>query len=311
MNDQTVVPEDFAPVVRNLSNLLSTRKVTIAKLRPVSRPRRNTLGGPSTSTPTDSGAAFPLGKRYPFTFKMMLHKLYDLEEWAKKVKDVVEMSQKQFKPLAERECEERQREGEGYRGTGKGKRVALTRARSHSVMGTRRTKEGAGPPSPIMRQTRENEFRALKKRCIGRRKSVAGSMRDATGVVRGEWIYDAAVSSIEQMLDTTTHNHAARPRHRSLTGLERIAARDTAYQQLKIKSSRRVPTVAESEQDFDWDWGIPEDGIVDGADKTVAKRRAMSLAESFDADGARRLKFKDEACFGSVTGCPWYVDASR
>jgi hypothetical protein len=222
---------------------------------------------------------------------MMLHKLYDLEEWAKKVKDVVELSQKQFKSLAERECEERKRESEESRGIGKGKKVVLTRTRSHSVMGTRHRRESGGAPSPIMRQTKVDESRALKKRCIGRRKSVAGSMRGTT-VARGEWIYDATVSSIEKTFDEKTGNPPTRLRHRSLTGLERIIARDTAYQQVKTKSIEQVLTFAESQRDFDCDWEIPEDRMVGGTDRSKAKRRAMSFVDLFADDGARRMRLK-------------------
>lgn len=233
-----------------------------------------------------------MGKRYPFTFKMMLPKLYDLDEWAKKVKNVVEMSQRQFKTLAERECEQGEKENVSI---SKGKKAVLTRARSHSVMGTRHRKDSAGPPSPITRQARGKEFRALKKRCIGRRKSVAGPMRGTSGVVAGEWIYDAAISSIEQTLTTaTTDKHPVRPRHRSLAGAERIAARDAAHERAKTVSIEEVRTLAGSERSFDWgcNWDIPEDENAGGTDKAMAERRTMSLAELYAADATRRTNVK-------------------
>ena len=75
------------------------------------RPRRNTVaasvlasasGGTGTGTTQTrpSSTRFPLReKRYPFTFKLMLHKLYDLEDWAAKVQEVLASSQEQFRPL--------------------------------------------------------------------------------------------------------------------------------------------------------------------------------------------------------------------
>jgi len=73
------------------------------------RPRRNTVvasalasasGGTGTTQTRPGGARFPLReKRYPFTFKLMLHKLYDLEDWAAKVQEVLATSQEQFRPL--------------------------------------------------------------------------------------------------------------------------------------------------------------------------------------------------------------------
>ena len=61
---------------------------------------------PQNSSDSDSDdeascAKFPLAKRYPFIFRMMLHKLYQLNDWAQKVKDVLERSQVEYKPLAE------------------------------------------------------------------------------------------------------------------------------------------------------------------------------------------------------------------
>jgi hypothetical protein len=73
------------------------------------RPRRNTVAasalasaseGTGTTQTRSGGTRFPLReKRYPFTFKLMLHKLYDLEDWAAKVQEVLATSQEQFRPL--------------------------------------------------------------------------------------------------------------------------------------------------------------------------------------------------------------------
>ncbi len=81
------VPKDLEPIVRNLASLVDTHPQVQG------RSRRNTVVG--------SEGKFPLGARYPFTFKMMLHKLYELDDWGKKVKDVLERSQNDFKSLSE------------------------------------------------------------------------------------------------------------------------------------------------------------------------------------------------------------------
>ena len=45
-------------------------------------------------------ARFPLGKTYQFMFKLMVHKLYQVNEWVKTVKEMFEKLKMEFKPLA-------------------------------------------------------------------------------------------------------------------------------------------------------------------------------------------------------------------
>jgi hypothetical protein len=40
-------------------------------------------------------------KKYPFTFKHMIHKLYKEDDWLRTVKEVLEKSKQDFKPLGE------------------------------------------------------------------------------------------------------------------------------------------------------------------------------------------------------------------
>ncbi|KAH9962680.1 hypothetical protein BC827DRAFT_1266925 [Russula dissimulans] len=140
------VPEDIAPLLKNLSAILtkdepvdadapgaSEAQVSIpeapmtalastfgtcssppslppASTDPISadhasltRPRRNTVAvsGPSGSDLGRMQTRFPLReKRYPFTFKLLLHKLYDLEDWAAKVREVLAASQETFRSLS-------------------------------------------------------------------------------------------------------------------------------------------------------------------------------------------------------------------
>ncbi|KAE9399191.1 hypothetical protein BT96DRAFT_701942 [Gymnopus androsaceus JB14] len=101
------IPTDLQPVFRNLATLVTPRTTSGSSTR---KGRRNTVAVPSSSddmdtdSDSDSVAKFPLqGKQYPFKFKMMLHKLYELEDWGRKVREVLERSQKEFKPLSEKE----------------------------------------------------------------------------------------------------------------------------------------------------------------------------------------------------------------
>ncbi|KAF9244108.1 hypothetical protein BU15DRAFT_86074 [Melanogaster broomeanus] len=256
-DDIAGVPAEFAPVLNNLSTILSIRALRDeeprrAQQKPTGRPRRNTVAiAPST---VDGGApvqdlercdgaeavdspSFPLGERYPFTFKLMLHKLYDLDEWAEKVKNAVEASKSQFKPLAER-FQNVVREATGKEKVEK-RRVA--RSRSHSVLGSgAKSKLSIAPRPPPTSSACPEVSRVLKKRCIGRRKSLGGLM--STNV----WVYDAAISAVEvtgprpsveitlSAPRDTTNTIENRSRSQSLAGLEGIQARETARRKIKI-----------------------------------------------------------------------------
>ncbi|KAF9647427.1 hypothetical protein BDM02DRAFT_3129776 [Thelephora ganbajun] len=70
-------------------------------------------GAPSPFTPSNvhhrakseavpnNGEFPPADSQFPFTFKRMIHTLYDTQTWADKVKDLIEESKSQFKPLPE------------------------------------------------------------------------------------------------------------------------------------------------------------------------------------------------------------------
>ncbi|EGO20664.1 hypothetical protein SERLADRAFT_477084, partial [Serpula lacrymans var. lacrymans S7.9] len=264
--DISGIPDDFAPVMRNFTALLATRALRDQgrrrkledgeKRKPFVRPRRNTLAA-TPSTVADASIteveedeleddddmtipAFPLGQRYPFTFKLMLHKLYGLEEWAEKVKGVVEASKAQFLSLAERtEKVGSQKEGDN---TIRQNARRVTRARSHSVL-TSKTKNSPLAVERMQSQKQKDSqgsFRVLKKRCVGRRKSVNGPM------IGGGWVYDAAIASVElnrprlgseiptAPMTNVSNIHETRSRHQSLAALEGISARDAARKRVNF-----------------------------------------------------------------------------
>ncbi|KAL0066090.1 hypothetical protein AAF712_006921 [Marasmius tenuissimus] len=217
------VPEDLEPVFRNLVTLVKARTRTQPGPKPATRARRKTVSvapGSSTTNAFDSDSeevpsseAFPLdGKQYPFTFKMMLHKLYELEDWGRKVQDVLERSQNEYKPLAVQEGDAKKK------GAVKGREIrprvefapetnipkkttvarTVGRPRSHTVasmsgkMKEHVSRPGLGFAVPKSTQAidkaRSEDTRVVKKRCIGRRKSLGG---------KSDWFYDAAVASRE------------------------------------------------------------------------------------------------------------------
>ncbi|KAF8998498.1 hypothetical protein BDQ17DRAFT_1328734 [Cyathus striatus] len=193
------IPEDLAPIIKNLATIVGTRKAETPRVSG-GRPRRNTVAGsllPSDSIDSDSEddaeslAKFPVNKQFPFTFKMMLHKLYHLEDWGRTVKEFLEKSQMEFKPLAEQDMALNGEKGVEVTTNVK----PATRVRSHSTAGIRIFNhiEDSKPTSA----ERCEEFRALKKRCVGRRKSFSGPMITEDGPAESSWVYDAAVSALE------------------------------------------------------------------------------------------------------------------
>jgi hypothetical protein len=242
------------------------------------RPRRNTVAVPSSYRPIGHGlpseTRFPLReKRYPFTFKLLLHKLYDLEEWAAKVQQVLVASQEQFRPLNSA----RPRPpvttstgggdgGGGGSGDSRGgnnnndndnshprspgspatssRRTTFSdslfgaaepvlnspttrRQRAQSVSKSKSSNECGGARSgPIMaRPPPPQSSRAVKKRIVNRRRSTNG-----LGVEKkGEWMYDAAVSSVD-----TTENADAR-------GYESLRRRKRVLSSVNFAEEERRP----------------------------------------------------------------------
>ncbi|KAK0203094.1 hypothetical protein DFS33DRAFT_1234645, partial [Desarmillaria ectypa] len=184
------MPKDLEPIVRNLVSLVDTHPQVQG------RSRRNTVA-------TGSEGKFPLGARYPFTFKMMLHKLYELEDWGKKVKDVLERSQNEFKPLSETpgKPKEKERKVAPVIAVATTTTTTTTRPRSHTVGAIGRPKDlvtmrEKSEKSKEKERETPDDVRIIKKRCVGRRQPSEAPTEDIS-VRKRHWVYDAAVSSFE------------------------------------------------------------------------------------------------------------------
>lgn len=265
-DDIANVPAEFAPVLENLSTILSlrtlrneehARRAQTASTTKVPNSKDALAGVPPKTvttqdrTPRVEGTkssgeqveedpespAFPFGERYPFTFKLMLHKLYDLDEWVEKVKNAVETSRSQFKPLAE-----------GVQNAANldlavnVDETAEKRSSVRPVLGASAKLKLASLPrlhattAPFKPETNH----VLKKRCIGRRKSINGPMSS------GVWVYDAAISAtevasprpiMEITLSAPRNARGAienRARHHSMM---ETPARDAAKHEVKIAVS--------------------------------------------------------------------------
>jgi hypothetical protein len=210
------------------------------------RPRRYTVAGSSaqTQTQTQTGPSvrtsvgqstvvhqtrFPLGvKRYPFTFKLLLHKLYDLEDWAAKVQEVLATSQEQFRSLNSTPSSSCSSNG-GIISDGSHSPSSPGVTFTSPLFGTPSSSPLESPPARRRRaqsisKTKANDnvsrsgpgmtvrpppqhSRAVKRRIVNRRRSTNG-----LGIGKlGEWTYDAAVSSIDaENVDARGHGSLRR-----------------------------------------------------------------------------------------------------
>ncbi|KAN0115636.1 hypothetical protein V8E52_006755 [Russula decolorans] len=252
------VPEDIAPLLKNLSAILTkdepedgdalgigetqvsipeTPMTALASTFPTTspppappapafpnfadhastRPRRYTVAGQSAVV---HQTRFPLGvKRYPFTFKLLLHKLYDLEDWAAKVQQVLATSQEQFRSLNSTPSS-RSGSGSGSISSDGAPRspsspgvtftsplFATPSSPLESPLARRRrvqsiskikandnvSRSGPGPGPGMTARPPPQPSRAVKRRIVNRRRSTNG-----LGIGKlGEWTYDAAVSSVD------------------------------------------------------------------------------------------------------------------
>ncbi|CAK5274047.1 unnamed protein product [Mycena citricolor] len=215
------VPAELEPVFRNLSNVVPPR----------GRPRRNTVAAlgrtviPEYDSEDEEGdvesvAKFPLGKTYTFTFKMMIHKLYQVDEWAAKVRDVLKQSKLEYKPLAE--VEPRVKHASPAKVTSDNrihfKLDPPTRDKKiHNSARRNSLASSSRPPSYSAKLSGAvgADGPATKKRCIARRKSLSGPL-SPTAMGDPGWIYDARVSAATSggVRETTTTKAEPRPRPR-------------------------------------------------------------------------------------------------
>ncbi|KAI9510032.1 hypothetical protein F5148DRAFT_965606, partial [Russula earlei] len=210
------VPDDFGPLLKNLSAILTKDEpvdgdALEASEAEVSIPETPMTALASTfaisqsslpASPTDSVSdpasraqtRFPLReKRYPFTFKLLLHKLYNLDEWAAKVQEVLAASQEQFRSLSSTPASSGSSSTSSGtvndNGAGATRSYGSPRATfsSSDIITTASAQTGRAKPRP------SQPSRAVKKRIVNRRRSTSGLEVGRLG----EWMYDVAVSSID------------------------------------------------------------------------------------------------------------------
>ncbi|KAL1710832.1 hypothetical protein EV121DRAFT_285258 [Schizophyllum commune] len=152
-----------------------------------------------------SNKAFPMPRNispYPFSFKMMIHKIYE-DEFLSKCNEFLAKSREQFKPLAEQPTPERSSPTSRLQAPilGGGKHnLPPTRPRRNTLATNRTNPTPTSPRSPMPPPTRfpaaamrplleanRDDERATKKRCTGRRLSAVEPVP--------EWVYHSEIAS--------------------------------------------------------------------------------------------------------------------
>ncbi|RPD64192.1 hypothetical protein L226DRAFT_375129 [Lentinus tigrinus ALCF2SS1-7] len=143
---------------------------------------------------------------YQFTFRLMIHKLYSIKDFARMVDDVVRTSQERYQPLSPEL-------------TGRRRSSVSFSFDSYSFEGdsfasmlspTSPSEASSFPPSspssswmhdrlhsPQFEPTDEGDARAVKKRIVGRKLSVVDGSADEENAGSPAWVYDAAVASVD------------------------------------------------------------------------------------------------------------------
>ncbi|THH29514.1 hypothetical protein EUX98_g4665 [Antrodiella citrinella] len=147
-----------------------------------------------------------------FTFKLMIHELYDINDFAAMVQEVLAASQKQFQPLPEAmKPTPRKQKQKAWRGLEEEYGDGDEEREKWGSGGKFPKGLGLGRPSGLNISIAE---RALKKRRVGRRRSVSGGPMQK----EPEWI-DAADVSIEAVprINLPSPAFTARPRVRKVS----------------------------------------------------------------------------------------------
>ena len=158
-----------------------------------------------------TAAEFPLKDRYTFTFKLMIHKLYDVREFVDMVRGVVEKSRTEFKSLAEQDPRE---ETDGEKASNRTRNptaivesengtISSIRTRRHSTIGTVESEKhpvfvAKGQVSVTRDGEWQADIRVVKKRCIEREKVEMPSSPGIMSPTTTEWTYKATGSLVER-----------------------------------------------------------------------------------------------------------------
>ncbi|KAJ3491378.1 hypothetical protein NLI96_g762 [Meripilus lineatus] len=235
--------------------VLTARNTNIPKTPTPKATNHNNKPKPKCQTPRTP--QFPLREDHDFTFKVMLHDLYEADDFAAMVQDVLAASQKRFKPLPDE---------------------LKPRPRSADMSSV------GGVDVDAARLAERASERAVKKRCVGRIRNVN------TPAKEHEWVADpgnAPVLDFKKLrIDTslTTGTYAKTPMSPTTTGSRYSPRSRKGSGHMRTRSTsnavRRPAVITESKE-------APivrfaEEFLVPAGEKQAEKIRARKLTMRLD-----------------------------
>ncbi|KAI0325901.1 hypothetical protein GY45DRAFT_175731 [Cubamyces sp. BRFM 1775] len=167
------------------------------------------LRGSNPTSPSKLGrTAEEEEEAFQFTFRLMIHKLYSLHDFAKMVDDVVRTSQERFQPLAPELTSRRASFSFAYPecSPGDGESFMSMSMSAGSLASPSETTMPSSPsllsldnisePESFFRE-QDEDARVVKKRCIGRKLSIVDPDTEAGTTDGPAWVYDSAAASVE------------------------------------------------------------------------------------------------------------------
>ncbi|RXW21366.1 hypothetical protein EST38_g4486 [Candolleomyces aberdarensis] len=278
-------------------------------------------GASTSSTMTNSSlgseegkislAKFPLAnnKQRPFTFRLMLHKLYATrDDWIQKVQEALEQSKKEYISLAEQEQLEgsggqkaRDEEGDGVENSDL---AAITKARRRCKSSVAASTSHSSSPGPTFTGARPNTGdpggRAVKKRCVGRRKSFDGPLNlhgtagssnaplnsndnnTKSGLGLSAWVYDAAIAQLDSDTESNYHQSAGSQRRRRSVSIPSPPGQaDLAVGKRRMSGTKQEDTSSTTGRKAGSSWGHTGHVVAgDEDEKRFIRKRASTAIPS-------------------------------
>lgn len=170
---EEVVPRDLAPLLKKLaaahgkSTMLHDEEKVHTDSDGDEREREKSSGQ---------------GKRYPFTFKMLLHKLYTLDDWAVKVNEIITESKAQYLSMSDPEYgsvpSSPATPDSAFFSNG-----SPTKKRFRDMSNVYSGAPATPPPTP----------RGFKRRIVNRRRSIGENEEEDSAARARGWVYESAV----------------------------------------------------------------------------------------------------------------------
>ena len=203
--------------------------------------------------PRRDGAMTPEeDEAFQFTFRLMIHKLYSIEDFKKTVDDVVASSRDNYHPLSADEDPSRARQPSvvfSFSGLSDGESFVDLPASPTSPSETSSIFPSSGFSWTLDRMSSppfedESDVRAVKKRIVGRKLSVVEGAADAENA-RLSWVYDSAVASVDSTIvsfepDVFAPMGNPSPSHNGFLGAIRQTEPGPRKRRLSVLSARNV-----------------------------------------------------------------------